>query len=512
MMLRLIGRFTVSQIFIAIFLAAAPALGATTYHVDSTNGDDAHAGTSPGEAFKTLDRVSAIRLQPGDRVLFAAGSRFTGALKLSGTGAKDNPILISSSGQGPRPRIDGEGVLDAVLLENMQYVEISGLEITNKGAQRQDFRTGIKVLAQDSGTLNHIVLRDLFVHDVNGSLEKSKEGCGIFVEASGETRSRFDGLLIEGCHVVRTDRNGICMRSRFIRRGQNWYPSLKVVIRGNLIEDCGGDCIKPWGCEGALVEHNVVKGGRMRCEDYAAGIWPWSSDNTVIQFNEVSGIKGTKDGQSFDCDYNCYNTLIQYNYSHDNEGGFLLVCGPEPKNGIAGTENSVIRFNISLNDGFSGARVFHISGGAVKNTHLYNNVIHVKKVADLEREHVLVKMDNWSGWPTDTFFRNNIFYVEGTVSYSYGEAKNTVFENNCFFGIHQNRPPDTAAILSDPGFVNPVGGNGLKSLAGYMLRAGSPCLGAAAELPHNGGRDFWNNPLGPRGPKNVGAFEGEPAD
>ena len=23
---------------------------------------------------------------------------------------------------------------------------------------------------------------------------------------------------------------------------------------------------------------------------------------------------------------NCNNTIIQYNYSHDNEGGFLLIC------------------------------------------------------------------------------------------------------------------------------------------------------------------------------------------
>ena len=58
----------------------------------------------------------------------------------------------------------------------------------------------------------------------------------------------------------------------------------------------------------------------------AAGIWPWSCDNTTIQFNEVYGHKAPWDAQGFDADYNCNNTIIQYNYSHDNYGGLVLVC------------------------------------------------------------------------------------------------------------------------------------------------------------------------------------------
>lgn len=297
------------------------------------------------------------------------------------------------------------------------------------------------------------------------------------------------------------------MRSSFIRRDQNWFPSRNVVIRGNRIEDCGGDCIKPWGCDGALVEHNVVKGGRMRCRDHAAGIWPWSCDNTAIQFNEVSGMKGTKDGQSFDCDYNCYNTLIQYNYSHHNEGGFLLVCGPKPKNGIGGTVNSVIRYNVSYNDGHSGERIFHISGGGVKGTRIYNNVIYVNKKPGRTVDNILVKMDNWGGYATDTLFQNNIFYAEGTVSYAWGKAKKTVFQNNCYFGRHQSLPKDAMAIMNDPMFVRPTGGEGFKAAEGFRLKAGSKCIGKGVTIEKNGGRDFSGNTVGSDGPKNIGAFE-----
>ncbi len=122
----------------------------------------------------------------------------------------------------------------------------------------------------------------------------------------------------------------------------------------------------------------------------AAGIWPWESA-TIRWFssNEVSGHKAPTDAQGFDSDWNCQNTLIQYNYSHDNNGGFLLVCGPGnvdmPMN--IGTNGTVARYNISVNDGLRGYSVrmnkksgfsptFHISG-KLKDTKIYNNVIFV---------------------------------------------------------------------------------------------------------------------------------------
>jgi len=45
--------------------------------------------------------------------------------------------------------------------------------------------------------------------------------------------------------------------------------------------------------------------------------------------------------------------------------------------------------------------------------------------------------------------------------------------------------------LASPG----TGREGLASLAGYMLRPGSPCLGAGIPIAGNGGRDFWGNPV-----------------
>ncbi|HPU56895.1 MAG TPA: right-handed parallel beta-helix repeat-containing protein, partial [Verrucomicrobiota bacterium] len=474
------------------------AAGAATYYVDASTGDDAYNGTSPTLAWKTLERVNREVFQPGDRILFKAGTRYTGQLRPQGSGAiqdgRTNVIAIGKYGEGDRPRIDGEGLyLDTLLLRNVEFWEVRDLEITNLGTNRVPWRTGVRIQSDGFGKMRHIRLSNLFVHDVNGDLRKSHEGCGIYFESRGANQSHFDGLIIENCHVVRTDRNGICQRTSGRAR------SLGVIIRSNLLEDIGGDGIKIWGSNGALVEYNVLRGGRMRCEDYAAGIWPFASDDTVIQFNEVSGMKGTKDGQGFDSDYQSRRTIIQYNYSHDNEGGFILICAP----GNSYNEDTIIRYNISQNDGLNSARVFHFGGGA-RNTQVYNNTIYVGPGQDLP----LILCTEWDrGNASNTRFFNNLFYVDGRVRYDWGKSTNTIFEANVFYGTHVNRPDDPLGTTNRPPLVHPGGaGNGFESLIAYKARPGTE-LPLGRIVPNNGGRDILGNPVPTNAPPRVGAIQ-----
>lgn len=53
----------------AVFAEEAQQQG-TTYYVSSENGDDANDGTSEKKAFKSLDKINDITLQPGDKVLW----------------------------------------------------------------------------------------------------------------------------------------------------------------------------------------------------------------------------------------------------------------------------------------------------------------------------------------------------------------------------------------------------------------------------------------------------------
>jgi hypothetical protein len=479
---------------IFLLLGDAATVAAKDYYVNSQSGDDARSGTSRWQAWRTLARVNQQTFQPGDKILFKASTRYTGQLAPQGSGTEENPIRIGEYGFGALPRIDGEGkVLDTLLLRNVEFWEVENLEITNLGTNREPWRTGVRVVATNFGTMRHIHLQHLFVHDVNGSLFKTNEGCGIYFETRGRrTPSRFDDLLVENCHLLRTDRNGICQRN-----GSGPHSS-RVVIRGNRLEDIGGDGIKPWGSDAPLVEYNVVHGGRMRCDDAAAGIWPFDCNDALIQFNEVSGMKGTIDGEGFDSDFLCRRSVFQYNYSHDNEGGFMLVCAP----GFSYSSDCVIRYNISQNDGIHTARVFHFGGGS-SNTLVYNNTIYIGTNHDVP----LLLFSEWDGGHADgAKFFNNIFYVDGRVRYKWDASTNLVFANNVFYGSHGEIPPDALAITNRPVLRKPgSGGDGFGSLQGY--RPASKNFPHGQIIPNNGGRDFFGHPVPADRPPSVGAVE-----
>jgi hypothetical protein len=250
-------------IAIAITLMLAGQAVAMDYYVDSRQGDDANTGASAAQAWKSLERVNAQAFKPGDRILFKSGAGFTGQLKLSGTGSLVNgaprPIVIERYGSGPLPRIDGAGVMPAtVVLENAEYITLQNLEITNLGSERKPHRKGVYLHLDNFGTAHEVTLRNLYVHDVNGGLWKKDRGAGIEYKCEGKTkRSRFDGLLIENCRLERCDRNGIMGQGHEQRNA--WFPSRRVVIRGNTLTDIGGDVIVPIACDGCLVERNVVR-------------------------------------------------------------------------------------------------------------------------------------------------------------------------------------------------------------------------------------------------------------
>lgn len=80
----------------------APVLTITgaTYYV-SASGSDSNSGTSPGSAWRTVQRVDQASLQPGDGVLFEGGATFSDETLMPGaSGAPGSPIVFGSYGQG----------------------------------------------------------------------------------------------------------------------------------------------------------------------------------------------------------------------------------------------------------------------------------------------------------------------------------------------------------------------------------------------------------------------------
>ena len=228
-------RKNLNQLLSIIILTIITArLEAAVYYVDSVTGEDGKSGTSEDSAWKSLDKANQITLSPGDKILFKTGSRYTGQLKPKGSGRKGAPVMIDLYGSGRKPRIDGEGkYLETVLLEDMEYVLFRNMEVTNTGKERVNGRAGVRVKLKNFGTAHDICLASLHVHDVNGEVDNGR-GEGIdFVVESGEQRSRYDGLTIEGCHLVRTDFYGIhgsTAYARFQNRYLSWAAPLCLMI------------------------------------------------------------------------------------------------------------------------------------------------------------------------------------------------------------------------------------------------------------------------------------------
>ena len=81
---------------------AAVAASAATYYIDSEAGCDSGNGTTPASAWRSLEKVNALKAKPGDKVLFKRGGLWRGTLHPA-SGEKGKPVTYSWYGKGPKP-------------------------------------------------------------------------------------------------------------------------------------------------------------------------------------------------------------------------------------------------------------------------------------------------------------------------------------------------------------------------------------------------------------------------
>lgn len=540
----------------AVVKEYAPVADGTVYYVDSEAGSDENDGTSPGKAFQTLDKVNGVELKPGDSILLKKGSIFDNQrLYPKGKGTEERPILISSYGEGNMPVInaggfrksggtneDGtpkyDGHKEAILIENMEYTTVTGIEVTNdddftvnwqSGASNKDDelprRLGIHVTVDERAADTYkgledrsykgVVIDGCYVHDVDGNenrgVNKVDGGIGIEVIFSSKAGvyPYFDGVTIQNNRIEKCDRTGIKgirisdldnfkhndpnssdydpnndadnngandgSRSNNIRYKDQAQRNYKVL--NNDVSDIGGDGILVCETKGAIVENNLLHNHTMRANPGAnAGIWSWNAFDTVFRYNEsYGGPSYNQDGCSYDSDYLSAGTIFEYNYSHDTPMGFMLLMG--------GNDTDVVRYNLSQNDGMVWR---HIAAGSSTPSYVYNNVFYYNG-------------DNWKwslGSPNSVAsnwnFYNNIFYNTstksngewGNVDWSKaGVAGNLVYNASGTYSENEI----AGAIHGDPEFVNPGGGadraNGNKdniwsTLEAYQVKDSSAAIGA----------------------------------
>lgn len=492
----------------------APEVYNGTYFIDQINGSDDSTGHSPEEAWKTLANISNLVLQPGDSLLFKSGCTWTGTFSLSGSGLPGKPVVIGKYGGEQRPIINGAGMgTNTLTLKDQHHIVVRDLAITNFGPT-EDFRRGIYYQATDLGEIRFVVFDNLEVYDVNGIIDEeinrfSKNNGGIFFEISGSSiPTWFDTLVISNCHIHDVNRTGISNASywdnRTLHENENWVPSKNVHIHHNTFERTGANALIVRVADKPLMEFNLFD----HCSIHWTGnaSFSFNTDSAIWQYNEARYTKynpGDNDAGGFDSDFRAKHTIIQYNYSHHNGyGGVLLTGGPGSGSGF--NDGTIVRYNVFANNEHHNFR----TSGNLTNSQIYNNVIYTGP--DL-KDVMQVYHKSWGGTYSDsTLYWNNIFYNEGdNTSFNLTGSTNNEFLNNIYYGNPiDGQPYDPAAITADPKLVNPGGDlTGFEAVLQYALAAGSSAIDKGMPVEGNDVFDIVRNMVPTGEAPDIGAFE-----
>lgn len=491
-----------------------------TYYVDSVEGKDSNDGKTEGTAWKTLVNVNKLTLQPGDQVRFKKGGKWQGTLTLKGSGTESNRIIVGSYGPGDAlPLIDANGKVDAVVLQNMSYVTVEGLSITNPSSNLERWARGIYIVADKPGDYRGITIRNNKLYKIEGYVTPTErhKSAAIFTDSTNP-QARFEQMEITGNRIKDITVRGITGSQTAANWNNPGYLNYDLKVSNNLIQNTGCDAIRVVGWNKALIEYNKIYNVGHNTRNYEASFiaaaFPQQSIDTVWQFNEIAYTKGTNpgedsdmDSQAFDIDHHNGGThIFQYNYTHDNEGGFFLFMGSIVKGEETGEfKEAIIRYNISQNDGNSGQtnldgdRLFevHKFGGITFPVKVYNNTFYYDKGTMA----LQLKGNDFAGLA----FYNNIFQAPAG---SYPVKGGVVYDHNLY--SHTPSAADANAIQADPALVaGGSGGEGLDTVNGYKLRPESKAIRNGIIIPDawNNVRDFYNNPLPAGKAPDIGAHQ-----
>jgi hypothetical protein len=530
-------------------LALPASAAGAAYYVDCAAGDDAADGLSPATAWRTTTRANQQAYGPGDQILFMRDAVCTGdGFKPTGSGTEAEPITIADYGTGALPAIDGVGPSEpALLLRNVQNYVVRNLDLTHQGqtpctldANHEESgcpgemvaifhiqgEGPVGVPAETCGeacTVRNVLIEDVKIHD--GSWN------GIYMigghySLDDDVHGYVDNITIRRAEVWNVHKNGIEASCTYYKTPI--YHATNIQTFDSYAHDNGGD-----GIVYGPAAHVVIDGcetpynGQLR--DARLGAWTWDSLDTTIQFNEShhnmtpATDKGARDGGGFDLDLGTEDGMIQYNWSHDNEGeGFLLMAWPIGYGFKRGkTHNAQMRYNLGERDGYKLAAGIEVFGG-VDPAVIYNNVIYYEPdrtdASEMPcHEGAALCSEAWgqSGSPKLHVY-NNIFVNNGTVNPSatssnvWSDNAGTFwFDNNIWWRVEggvrfamgpsvidtwagwQAAGYDPNGMNADPLVVGPLGGGP----AAYKLQSGSPAIDAGRDVTEAlrgmGTRDYF---------------------
>ncbi|CCB66018.1 MULTISPECIES: right-handed parallel beta-helix repeat-containing protein [unclassified Hyphomicrobium] len=369
--------------------SSEPSGTGTTYYVSPT-GDDLNSGTAPNAPWRSLGRIQQSVYNAGDSILLEGGKTFVGCLQISRgmlRGTAERPVTIGAYGHG---KFQIKSNCAGRLVAAIDIVGASGVVVQDCTLRGNGGKTPFGVWIQnpyDNDAARNITVRRC---DISGFFTTSPGQNGAEIFVTGHPGAGLDGVnvidnVLHGSDgPTSPDNNGLYGfgRDKNVRN---------ILYQGNVIYDIGG---RPGGTNGAdgngmiangvtggLIQNNIAYnlGANVDTCGGPSGFWAYSSSHIVIQFNEVYNAKPSKfvkgcDWDGFDLDGYVTDSVLQYNYAHDNWGaGFAAYIDGE-------WGRNIIRYNVAVNNATSwGASYFGnivIARGADSpQLSIYNNTL-----------------------------------------------------------------------------------------------------------------------------------------
>lgn len=500
--------------------------------------------------------MNSLTYAAGDSILFHGGDSFTGCLLINRTnvpsgGMATHPIVIGSYGAGNATLLSNcPGNLQAQMtLDGISGVTVQNLIISANGTQ-----TSSGILVQNSysttAAVDTILIQnnDISGFNIGGA---GQFGAEVFIAGQAYQTGGNCGPLnniqvlnnkVHGAAgATSPDDNGITGNGC----GQN---VTNIKYSGNEVWNIGGKVGAPNGTSGNGIVANQVNGGELSfnlVHDVGAnpntcggpvGIWAWEANNIIMKFNEVYRVQplppnpGGCDWAAFDFDQDVTNSIVEYNYSHDNAGAAILVY-------LAGGGN-VYRYNVSENDdntmrGGSGVYAISPPGGTLS---IYNNTVYRTGVFQGVTPSCY-NFGNTGVFPAGVLLANNLCVITATddvyglaryIDVNGADVSAVTIRNNLYYSPNavwwMNARYDTLAAVQAAGWeqnsivaaASPVvnaGSGGTCSWSpplangpqpcpsGYNLITGAPGIGAGVNLtqaPYNlnvGTRDYYGGTI-----------------
>jgi len=254
--------FLITLVINLTFTALAAKGQNRAYYINSKTGSDDNPGTIDAP-WQTLERINNYDFAPGDSVLFARGSTFTGGFVIKSSGKPDSPIIFTAYGQGSKP-----------VFSNPRYSNLNGNAIRITGS--------------------HIIIDDLFFYNCPKS-PVCQDICtigAIFITVGA------DQNIVRNCEMTKTP-IGIQTYGQHTLITQNYIHDNNVAIKPH------------WGpvCVFVNTSNNEVSYNTF--ENYSSASNEYGHDGGAIEIN--------------DRDYPKENIIIHHNYSYKNQGFIEFV-------------------------------------------------------------------------------------------------------------------------------------------------------------------------------------------